>query len=141
MRYFAALAAFSATAWTQPRPAPSNEEFESLLHRGFQFHEQSAYAQAVPLLQSAYKLQPNDYFVNLLLGIDMLRTGQAASAIGFLKTAAKVRPSEEFPHEYLGEAEASLGHFAEAAAAYIAAQRVAPAVGGDIGGFQPRSIR
>lgn len=126
MRPLAVLAALSATAWTQSRPAPSNEKFESLLHRGFQFHEQSAYAQSIPLLRSAHQLQPRDYFVNLLMGIDMLRTGQAASAIGFLKTAAKVRPSEEFPYEYLGEAEASLGHFAEAAAAYIAAGRLVP---------------
>jgi len=96
------------------------------LHRGFHFHEQSDYAKAIPLLRSAYKIYPRDYFVNLLLGIDLLRTGQASSAVTFLKTAAKVRPSEEFPREYLGEAQASLGNFVEAAAAYIMAERVAP---------------
>jgi tetratricopeptide (TPR) repeat protein len=126
IRYLVALAVLSASVLAQTRPAPSNEEFESFLHRGFQFHEQSAYDKALPLLHSAYRLQPRDYFVNLLLGIEMLRTGQAANAIAFLKTAAKGRPTEEFPLEYLGEAEASLGHYAAAAAAYIAAQRVAP---------------
>ena len=126
IRYLVALAVLSASVLAQTRPAPSNEEFESILHRGFQFHEQSAYDKALPLLQSAYRLQPRDYFVNLLLGIEMLRTGQAANAIAFLKTAAKVRPNEEFPLEYLGEAEASLDHYAEAAAAYIAARRAAP---------------
>jgi len=125
-RYLVALAVLSASVWAQTRGTPPDEDFQSLLHRGFQFHERSAYDKAVPLLQSAYKLRPKDYFVNLLLGIDMLRTGQARNAIAFLKTAAKARPGEEFPHEYLGEAEATLGHFAEAAAAYIAAQRVAP---------------
>jgi tetratricopeptide (TPR) repeat protein len=126
IRYLVALAVLSARVLAQTGPAPSKEEFESFLHRGFQFHEQSAYDKALPLLQSAYRLQPRDYFVNLLLGIEMLRTGQATNAIAFLKTAAKVRPNEEFPLEYLGEAEASLGHYAEAAAAYIAAQRAAP---------------
>ena len=80
IRYLVALAVLSASVLAQTRPAPSKEEFESFLHRGFQFHEQSAYDKALPLLQSAYRLQPRDYFVNLLLGIEMLRTGQAGSA-------------------------------------------------------------
>ncbi len=63
-------------------------------------------------------LQPDNYFVNLLLGIDLLRVGKAAAAIPRLKLAARVKPSEEFPEDYLGEAEAKLGEQALAAEAF-----------------------
>ena len=39
IRCLVALAVLSASVLAQTRPAPSNEEFESFLHRGFQFHE------------------------------------------------------------------------------------------------------
>jgi tetratricopeptide (TPR) repeat protein len=122
-----AVAILSASGIAQVHPSPSpTTDFQSLLHQGFELHEKSDYARAIPVLRRAYSMRPRDYFVNLLLGIDLLRTGQAADAIRFLRMAAKTHPREEFPDGYLGEAEASLGHFAEAAAAYIQATRVAP---------------
>ena len=48
--------------------------------------------------------QPDDYFANLLLGIDLLRTNKSAEAIRILETAACVNPDEDTPEEYLGEA-------------------------------------
>ena len=105
---------------------PVGDDFQTLLRRGFEFHQREQYSEALPLLQRAWKLQPHDYFVNLLLGIDLLRTGRAAECIVFLREAGRQRPKEEFPHEYLGEAQASLGHYAEAAGAYDEAVRVAP---------------
>lgn len=105
--------------------APDNQ-FKDLLQRGFQFHQREQYSDALPLLQRAWKQRPQDYFANLLLGIDLLRTGRAAESIAFLQRAARLRPKEEFPHEYLGEAQAGLGHYAEAAASYGDAARVAP---------------
>jgi predicted Zn-dependent protease len=53
-----------------------------------------------------------------LLGIDLLRTGNAAEAVPRLQLAAHARPGEEFPEDYLGEAEAGLGEYALAAEAY-----------------------
>ena len=120
-----AILSANSTAQVQPSPSPTTD-FQSLLHQGFELHEKSDYARAIPLFRRAYRVQPRDYFVNLLLGIDLLRTGEAAEAVRFLRMAAKIKPREEFPHGYLGEAEASLEHFAEAAAAYIQATRVAP---------------
>jgi tetratricopeptide (TPR) repeat protein len=105
---------------------PGDNDFQALLHRGFEFHQREQYSEALPLLQRAWKLQPHDYFVNLLLGIDLLRTGRASECIAFLKEAERQRPKEEFPQEYLGEAQAALDHYAEAAAAYGEAVRVAP---------------
>jgi len=107
-------------------PPPAGGEFDDLLHQGFDFHQHNDYAHALPLLRRAWKLQPHDYFVNLLLGIDLLRTGKGADALGFLREAARARPQEEFPCEYLGEAEAGLKHYEAAMNAYACALRVAP---------------
>jgi predicted Zn-dependent protease len=92
--------------------------FETLLDKGFALHQQARFAQAIPVLERARMLQPDNYFVNLLLGIDLLRVGKAAAAIPRLKLAARVKPSEEFPEDYLGEAEATLGQQALAAEAF-----------------------
>jgi predicted Zn-dependent protease len=70
------------------------------------------------MLERARSLQPSDYFVNLLLGIDLLRTGKAAKAVPFLSLAAHVQPAEEVPEDYLGEAEAALGSYSRAAESY-----------------------
>jgi len=97
--------------------------FRALLEQGFALHQQARYVEAIPLLEKARRLEPNDYFANLLLGIDLLRTGRAAGATVFLQTAARVNPDEDTPEEYIGEAEASLGEFPRAAAAYMEALR------------------
>lgn len=96
-----------------------NHEFRALLEQGFALHQQAKYVEAIPLLEKARRLEPNDYFANLLLGIDLLRTDRAAAAGEFLQIAARVNPGEDTPEEYIGEAEANLGHFSRAAAAYI----------------------
>ena len=100
---------------------PEQETFQSLLKQGFELHERAQFAEAIPLLKKAYRLEPNDYFVNLLLGIDLLRTGKAPDAIPRLHVAARLRPSEDIPEGYLGEAEATLGHYPQAAEAYMEA--------------------
>lgn len=101
-------------------------EFATLLHRGFEFHQHADYANAVPLLRRALKMSPHDYFVNLLLGVEMLRTGMPGEAVDFLKEASRQRPSEDVPYEYTGEAQAVMGHYAEAAEAYLHAMQVNP---------------
>jgi len=98
--------------------SPGSEGFPDLLKQGFQLHQQARFADAIPVLERARRLQPGDYFVNLLLGIDLLRTGKAAEAVPHLQLAARAKPEEEFPEDYLGEAEAGLGHYALAAEAY-----------------------
>ncbi len=90
-----------------------------MLHRGFTLHQQADYTHALPLLQQAWKLDPRDYFVNLLLGIDLLRTGNPQKAIGFLTTASRLRPKEDIPYAYLGETQTALGHFDEAATSFM----------------------
>lgn len=106
--------------------AAVEEDLKSLVQRAFDLHQKGKFSEALPLLRRAYTLEPDDYFVNLLLGIDSLRTGQPGSAIPFLKKASRLRPKEEFPLDYLGEAYARQDMYGEAAEAYIKAVRVAP---------------
>ena len=92
--------------------------FEALLKEGFALHRSARYAEAIPVLERARRIEPQDYFANLLLGIDLLRSGRATEAVPRLRVAAHVKPAEEFPMDYLGEAEAALGEHALAAEAY-----------------------
>jgi tetratricopeptide (TPR) repeat protein len=84
------------------------DDFRSLLERGFAMHQHADYAGALPLLERAWKLEPHDYFANLLVGIDLLRTDEPAESIAYLEEAARQRPKEDFPYEYLGEAQTHL---------------------------------
>jgi tetratricopeptide (TPR) repeat protein len=102
------------------------DDFRSLLERGFAMHQRADYAGALPLLERAWKLEPHDYFANLLVGIDLLRTDEPAESIAYLEEAARQRPKEDFPYEYLGEAQTHLRHYPEAAAAYERALAVEP---------------
>lgn len=96
----------------------SEDQFQSLLKQGFWLHQQARFREAIPLLERARGLEPGDYFANLLLGIDFLRTGKTAEAVPRLELAARTRPGEEIPEDYLGEAEARLGRYGQAAEAY-----------------------
>jgi tetratricopeptide (TPR) repeat protein len=106
--------------------AQGAEDLKSLVQRAFDLHQQGKFSEALPLLHRAYALEPEDYFVNLLLGIDSLRTGEPGTAVPFLKKASRLRPKEEFPLDYLGEAYARQDIYGEAADAYIKAVHVAP---------------
>jgi tetratricopeptide (TPR) repeat protein len=114
----AVLAAFAQAGQQAEPAAQGSSKFQTLLQQGFQLHQQSRFAEAIPVLEMARRLEPGDYFANLLLGIDLLRSGKAVAAVPRLKLAARTRPNEEFPEDYLGEAHASLGEYALAAEAY-----------------------
>ncbi len=114
-------------AQNQKQGAPSSAgQFDSLLHQAFDLHQKQDYAHSLPLLRRARKLQPQNYFVNLLLGIDLLRTGNPSGAIPYLRIAARLRPGEDIPFGYLGEACTQLGRYAEAVDAYQRAVELAP---------------
>ncbi len=104
--------------------AQPKEDLKTLVQQAFDLHQKGQFAQALPVLRRAYALDANDYFVNLLLGIDSLRTGEAAAAIPFLKQACRLRPKEEYPLDYLGEAYARQEMYGEGAEAYIRAVHV-----------------
>jgi tetratricopeptide (TPR) repeat protein len=113
-------------AFVEAQETASPDEFHSLLQRGFSLHQQQNYVGALPLLERAWKLEPHDYFANLLVGIDLLRTDRAADSVPYLQEAARQRPKEDFPYEYLGEAQAHLLRYPEASMAYERALAIAP---------------
>jgi tetratricopeptide (TPR) repeat protein len=104
----------------------TEQKAQNLVQQAFDLHQKGQFSEALPLLYRAYELAPQDYFVNLLLGIDSLRTGQVKTAVPFLKKASHLRPKEEFPLAYLGEAYARQDLYGDAAEAYIKAARVEP---------------
>lgn len=105
--------------------AAGEDQFQSLLKKAFELHQKGDFSAALPLLRRAYAIQPGDYFVNLLLGIDSLRIGDANAAVPYLNKASQLRPKEEFPFSYLGEAYARQSAYAEAANSYMKAVDVA----------------
>ena len=116
------FAAFAVAAMK----AAAQDQFKPLMQQAFDLHQRGDFIQALPLLRRAYAMQPDDYFVNLLLGIDSLRTGGTEASIPYLKKASRLRPKEDYPLDYLGEAYARQSLFADAARAYMKAVEVAP---------------
>src|SRR5579884_895896 len=114
--------AFMAAMLLAQTPPPSkgapDAQFESLLRQAFELHQKQEYAESLPLLRRGHRLQPNDYFVNLLLGIDLLRTGNPAEAVAYLRSACRLRPKEDIPLGYLGEAYTRQERYADAVRAY-----------------------
>src|SRR6185312_16105712 len=109
-----------------PYGSAGEADAKTLLQQAFDFHQKGEFSEALPLLHRAYDLAPEDYFVNLLLGIDSLRTGQAKTAVPFLKKASRLRPKEEYPLAYLAEAYARQDLYGDAAEAYIQAAHIKP---------------
>lgn len=98
--------------------AQGGDQFTPLLKQGFALHQQARFTEAIPVLNRARQLEPNDYFVNLLLGIDLLRTGKPMDSLPRLELAVRMRPTEDIPEGYLGEANATLGRYPQAAIHY-----------------------
>ena len=92
------LAACLASSGQQP----DDSGFQSLLKQGFALHQQARFPEAIPVLEHARRLQPQDYFANLLLGIDLLRTGKPGEALPRLELAARTKTDEEIPEDYPG---------------------------------------
>ena len=101
-------------------------DFEVLLKKGVTLSQQADYAGAIPALEQARKLAPRHYLANLLLGVDLLRTGRPAEAIDPLQVAAEVNPNDAAAMGYLGEAQTALRDFARAAESFQAAVSRAP---------------
>jgi tetratricopeptide (TPR) repeat protein len=127
LRYAVLCISCVCTVWLPvTAEAQANSRFEDLLREGFALHQQAHYADALPLLERALKLEPNDYYANLLVGIDLLRTGRPKEGLTCLGMASRVKPAEDIPLDYIVEADASLHLYADAAEASSRAVAVAP---------------
>ncbi len=97
-----------------------------MLKRGAALSEKADYSGAISALKKARALAPQDYSVNLLLGVNLLRGGLPKEAIGPLRVAAALHPQDGAPESYLGKALAAVDEFALAAEAFQAAVSRSP---------------
>ncbi len=65
-------------ALQQSRKAKAKTTLNRSSNTRFDLHQRAQFTEAIPLLEQARRLEPGDYFTNLLLGIDLLRTGKAS---------------------------------------------------------------
>ncbi len=119
-RFLIAFVALSSAA----QQAKSGD-VEGLLADGVALSQQADYAHAIPVLERATRLAPGNYQANLLLGVDLLRSGHAANAMAPLRIAAEAHV-DETAEGYLGEAEKAQGEFALAAEAFETAVARSP---------------
>lgn len=114
----AVMVMWASTGLSEPAQNPRGDEFRTLMKQGFELHQRARFGEAIPILDRACRLSPDDYFANLLLGIDLLRSGKVEESVSRLEAAARIKTNEEFPEEYLGEANAVLGRYGLAVEAY-----------------------
>jgi tetratricopeptide (TPR) repeat protein len=114
-RFLIAFVALSSAA-----QQTKSGDLEALLKDGAALSQQADYAHAIPLLERAKKLAPLDYQANLLLGVDLLRSGHPANAMAPLRIAAQAHV-DETAQGYVAEAAQAQGEFALAAEAFEAA--------------------
>ncbi len=112
-----ALASFSLGGASTQGSTPEAKSFESLLQQGFDLHREQQYGRSIPLLEQARTLRPSDYRVNLLLGIDYLRSGQPAKSLTFLRCARSANTQDTVVLGYLAEVYSFLEEFDQAAEA------------------------
>jgi serine/threonine protein kinase/Flp pilus assembly protein TadD len=75
-------------------------------------------ADAERFLRKAQRLHPSDFWLNLDLGLVLMRKDKPAAAAGFLLAALAVRPDCSYVHGKLGRALSKLGETEDAGAAF-----------------------
>jgi tetratricopeptide (TPR) repeat protein len=89
----------------------SQDDFDTLMRRGFELHREQQYSRSIPLLERALAIRPGEYAVNLLLGIDLLRSGQPRKALVYFESARKIDAGQPEPLGYEADAYAACGEF------------------------------
>jgi Flp pilus assembly protein TadD len=89
-------------------------QLDKLLKEGRAFHDRRDYAHAIPILQRAVEVSPRNYLANMLLGVDLLRSGKAADAIVHLQIAVSTDPGDQGAAEALAKAATEVGNFSMA---------------------------
>jgi thioredoxin-like negative regulator of GroEL len=90
------------------------------------FHRQGDYAHSIPLLKQLVDKYPRNYDANLLLGQDLVRSGNIAAALAPLHVASEVRPDDATALTFLADAAIDAGDQAAAAQALQAAVARSP---------------
>ncbi len=106
--------------------ATSVTDSASELKNANALHEQGDYAHSIPLLKEIVKGSPRDYKANLLLGEDLLRSGDPEAALAPLRIASESRADGDIALGFLADAAIELGDFSTAAKTLLAALGRAP---------------
>ncbi len=72
--------------------APENSQAWSQL--GGLFFDNRHYDEAITVMNEAYQLFPQDFVVNLLLGLSLAQKGRHSEAVEYLKTAIDINPND-----------------------------------------------
>jgi tetratricopeptide (TPR) repeat protein len=80
-------------------------------------HDQADYVKSIPRLRKIVARSPRSYLANLLLGEDLLSSGDAHASLAPLRAATAVRPDDGTAPAYLAEAAITLGDLATASEA------------------------
>jgi len=115
------LIAVALPFFAQHVPAAQPGELQSRLDAANAFHKQADYARSIPLLKQIIKEEPRNYLANLLLGVDLLRSGSPRDALAPLRAASAAQPHDGAPQAYLAEAALALNDPAMASEAYQSA--------------------
>jgi tetratricopeptide (TPR) repeat protein len=102
------------------------ESFEEFWKRGSALSQKGDYASAIPELRQAKVLAPQNYSVNLLLGLDLLRSGRPEEALEPLQVAAEANLYDGTANAYLGKALAIMNQFSRAAESFQSAVSRSP---------------
>jgi tetratricopeptide (TPR) repeat protein len=102
---------------TKPKPAYA-EALEELVKNGIALSQQGDYQHAIPLLNRATSLAPQDATANFQLGVAELQSGHPSEAVAPLQIAASDNLNNEAAEGYLGDAEMELNQFDLAAKAF-----------------------
>lgn len=87
----------------------------SPLAMAHKLHEEGNYSKSLPLLRKLVQESPGNYEASLLLGDELLRTGERKQAIESLLLTASLRPHENQPLLLLAEAATRSNNFSLAA--------------------------
>ncbi|MGA2809615.1 MAG: tetratricopeptide repeat protein [Terracidiphilus sp.] len=100
--------------------AATQDNVSSQLEKADAFHRQSDTTHSIPILRRVLEQSPRNYTANLLLGEDLLHSGDFTSAIAPLKRACDLRPQDPVAEVYLADAAAAKGDFPLATEALLA---------------------
>ncbi len=89
----------------------------SELNAATSFHREGNYSRSIPILKRIVERSPGNYVANLLLGEDLLHSGNLQDSIGALRTASRAQSDDGTAEVYLAEAAAAMGDFSTASSA------------------------
>jgi tetratricopeptide (TPR) repeat protein len=93
------------------------ENATTLLKEASSLHAKGDYAHSIPILKRIVQRSPRNYDANLMLGEDLLHSGNVQDAFSPLQLASEMRPHEGKAQAYLAEAAARLGDYSMASEA------------------------